>query len=156
MNITKLPTPPDTTTSQTSAQQGDASHGRTVRALANALANGDLQGASQAYAAIQQRQERVAQAANAPDSATVSARAQSFQQLGTALQGGNLQSAQQAFRQWRQAGTQASSTSTSGQSSSTAAPSTEKEKLLEAPAPKRHFFPRMVSPGIGGTIDIKV
>lgn len=161
MNITNLPTLPDSAITTPPAQHGGASHGATVRSLGNALSNGDLQGASQAYAAIQQRIERVTQAANTQDTQSTSPRAESFQQLGSALQSGNLQQAQQAFSQWRQGGNastrQNATTDTGGQSGGA---SSAREKLLEPPPPKRHFFPRMVSPGVGGSlggsIDIKV
>lgn len=167
MNISNLPSLPELTYGSATAPTGNASHGETVRSLAKALASGDLEGASQAYAAIQQRAERVTQAANAqesaPNTSSASPRAEAFQQLGQALQNRNLGAAQQAFSQWRQSGSQSSGGNTSSHASGTnhagnnaSALSAEKEKLLEPPPAKRHFFPRMVSPGVGGTIDIKV
>lgn len=165
MNISTLPSLPELTYGSSTTPTGSTSHGETVRSLAKALSSGDLQGASQAYAAIQQRAERVAQAANSQESASTSSRAEAFQQLGQALQNRNLDAAQQAFSQWRQGSSQNTAThSTSGHSGAThvsnsnssSTLSADKEKLLEPPPAKRHFFPRMVSPGVGGTIDIKV
>ena len=94
MNISNLPSLPELTYGSATAPTGNASHGETVRSLAKALASGDLEGASQAYAAIQQRAERVTQAANAqesaPNTSSASPRAEAFQQLGQALQNGSL------------------------------------------------------------------
>ena len=68
------------------------------KALQSALQSGDLSGAQQAFAALQNNQQTSTQAANPSGaSSPTSQLATDFQSLQTALQAGNLSGAQTAF-----------------------------------------------------------
>jgi hypothetical protein len=84
---------------QTAAQQSTfQQRAQDFKALQSALQSGDLSGAQQAFASLQQDLPGTAQIANGSNQSNpVSKVSQDFQALQSALQSGDLATAQQAF-----------------------------------------------------------